>query len=111
MQVQVHVQGSSHSEWMDEFINKKVAKLKKYLPQSANIQVNIKNENLISVANIAIRNGNNRDYAFSGEGENVYESVSAAVDKANRGLSENKRKFKDRINRRYSMSIRKLSAA
>lgn len=100
MQIQVHVQGSSHSPWMDEFITKRVGKLKRYLNPASSVQVFIKFENQVYSTTLGIHN-NNKDYAFSAEGENVYESVASAIDKANRVLSENKRKIKDKINRRY----------
>lgn len=100
MQIQVHVQGSNHSPWMDEFITKKVGKLSRYMNTAASVQVHIKLENQQCLTTLSIHNSN-KDYAFSADGENVYESVASAIDKANRCLSEEKRKIKDKINRRY----------
>lgn len=101
MQVQVHYQGLENSPWMDQFINGRIAKLNRYLSNAAGIQVHLKFENKRYVSSLAIRNMN-QDYAFSAEGENLYESFAMAVEKANRALGEHKRMIKDKINRRYS---------
>lgn len=108
MQIHVHYQGLNHSPWMEEFITKKVGKLSRYLSPSATVNVFMKNENQITSTTLSIHNPNH-DYAFTGNGENVYESVSSAIDKANRVLSENKRRLKDRLARRSS-NLRQFAA-
>lgn len=102
MQIQVHFQGLDHSPWMDDFIAKRVEKISRYLSPSAKVQVNLKAENQLCYTTLSIHNPNH-DFAFSSEGDNVWESVSIAIDKASRVLSENKRQFKDRIGRRSSL--------
>jgi ribosomal subunit interface protein len=100
MQVQIHYQGLDNTPWMDKFISNKVSKLNRYLTQSGTIQVNLKFENRNYVTVLAIHNMH-RDYAFSANGENLYESFSSAVDKAARSLREEKRKIKDKISKKY----------
>lgn len=99
MQILLHYDGPQASRWMNEFIIKKVKKLDRFLNPSAKVEVFIKNENILCCTTIAIHNPKH-NYSFSADGENVYESFSMAVDKATTSLSENKRKFKDRIHRR-----------
>lgn len=101
MQVQVHYQGLDSSPWMEQFITKRVAKLERYVNNSASVLVNLKFENRTYVTSLAIHNMNH-DYAFTSNGENLYESFSLAIDKATRSLGEHKRMLKDKINRRYS---------
>lgn len=101
MQIHVHYQGLDHSRWMDEFITNRVQKLSRYLAPSATVQVFMKTEKDDCLTTLSVHN-TNHDYAFSANGENVFESVSSAIDKANRTLSENKRKYKDRISKRSS---------
>lgn len=100
MQVQVHYQGLDNSPWMDQFINSRLSKLNRYLNNSAAIQIHLKLENKHYVTSLAIHNMN-QDYAFTGEGQNLYESFSMAIEKAGRSLGEHKRKIKDKINKRY----------
>lgn len=100
MQVQVHYQNLENSPWMDQFIERRVSKLNKYLAQSASIQVNLKYSNRSYVTSLAIHNPYH-DYAFTSEGANLYESFSLAIDKAARTLGEQKRKIKDKINKRF----------
>ncbi len=100
MQVQIHYQGMDSSQWMDQFISNKVAKLHRYLSNSATIQVNLKFENKNYTTSLSIHNLNH-DYAFSADGVNLYESFSNAADKATRSLGEHKRMLKDKINRRF----------
>lgn len=100
MQIQVHYQGLGSSEWTEEFVTNRVTKLSRYLDQSSTIQVNLKFEKRKYVSNLIIHNSGN-NYAFSGEGENLYESLALAVDKASRTLTEHKRILKDKINRKY----------
>ncbi len=100
MQVQVHYQGLDNSPWMEQFISKRVSKLERYVNNSATVMVNLKFENRTYVTSLAIHNLNH-DYAFTSEGENLYESFSSAIDKATRSLAEHKRMIKDKINRRY----------
>lgn len=108
MQIQVRVLGSDLTPWMEDFITKRVGKIKRYLKPAASIQVFLKLEKEQCMTTLSIHNSS-KDYAFSAEGENVYESVASAVDKANRILSENKRKFKDKINRRF-IPLRRVAA-
>lgn len=100
MQVQVHYQGLDSSPWMDQFISNRVNKLTRYLNSAASVQVNLKFENRRYITSLAIHNLNH-DYAFTADGENLYESFASAVDKANRSLGEHKRMIKDKINRKY----------
>lgn len=100
MQVQVHYQGLDSSPWMEQFISKRVSKLERYVNNSATVLVNLKFENRTYVTSLAIHNLNH-DYAFTSQGENLYESFSLAIDKATRALAEHKRMIKDKINRRY----------
>lgn len=102
MQVQVNFQGLDHSPWMDQFITKKVMKLNRFLSPSATVMVHIKQNNICYSTTLAIHSMNH-DYAFSSEGDNLYESFSLAVDKATRSLCEHKRQIKDRISRRSSL--------
>lgn len=102
MHVQVHYQGLKNTEWMDQFINSRVHKLDRYLGQASSIQVNVKQANNRGyVTSLAIHNPYH-DYAFTSEGANLFESFSAAIEKATRALGEHKRKIKDRINKRYA---------
>lgn len=101
MQVQVHYQGLESSPWMEQFIAKRVAKIERYVNPSATVLVNLKFEKNRYVTSLAIHNMNH-DYAFSSNGENLYESFSIAIDKATRSLGEQKRMIKDKINRRYT---------
>jgi ribosomal subunit interface protein len=100
MQIQVHYQGLESSPWMDKFITGRVSKLNRYVNQSASLQINLKFENRKYSTSLAVHHLN-RDFAFSGEGENLYESFASALDKALRSMSEHKRRIKDKINKRY----------
>ncbi len=100
MHVQVHYQNLDNTPWMDQFIESRVAKLNRYLSDSARIQVNLRYEKNNSYAtSLAIHNPHH-DYVFSTVGENLYESISLAIDKARRALSEQKQRMKDNINRK-----------
>ena len=100
MHVQVHYQNLENSPWMDEFIESRVNKLKKFLPDSASVQVNLcHDKNNKYVTNLAIHNPHH-DYAFTSEGANLYESFSLAIDKAKRSLGDHKQKVKDKINKK-----------
>ena len=101
MHVQVHYQNLENSPWMDQFIEKRVAKLDRYLAKSANVQVNLRYVNKGYVTTLAIHNPYH-DYAFTSEGGNLYESFSEAIEKASRVLGEHKRKIKDRINKKFA---------
>lgn len=103
MQVQVHYQGLEPSPWLDRFISQRLNKIERYLGPSASVQINLKFDNKAYNTSMAIH-GLFRDYAFSADGENLYESFSSALDKANRSLGEQKRRMKDRIHQKY-MSI------
>lgn len=108
MHVQVHYQGLDNSPWMDQFITNRVAKLERYLGTAASIQVHMKFFKNQYLTTLAIHD-RSHDYAFSSDGDNLYESFAIAVDKASRVLGEQKRRIKDRINRRY-VSLKQVSA-
>lgn len=100
MHFQVHYQNLDNSPWMDQFIETRVNKLNKYLTPSSSIQVNLRYENRSYVTSLAIHNPHH-DYAFITEGVNLYESFSAAIEKATRSLGEQKRRMKDKINKQF----------
>ncbi|HXH76852.1 MAG TPA: HPF/RaiA family ribosome-associated protein [Bacteriovoracaceae bacterium] len=108
MQVQVHYQGLEPSPWLDQFIGRKVAKLDRYLTSAASIQVNLRFENREYVTGLAIHNSHH-DYAFTSNGENLYESFSTAVEKASRSLGEERKKLKDKIHRKFFSIKRDLA--
>ncbi len=99
MHVQVHYQNLDNSPWSKQFVEDRVSKLNKYLSPSANIHVNLKYENKSYVTSLAIHNFH-QDYAFNSHGENLYEALATAIDKAMRSLGEQKKKVKDRIHRK-----------
>src|SRR6476620_8235698 len=102
MQVQVHYQGLESSPWMEQFITRKVSKLNRYVSPSASLQVHLKFENKKYITSLVVHNLNH-EYAFTSEGENLYESFSTATDKASRSLSEHKRKIRDKMKHRTSI--------
>lgn len=108
MHVQVHYQNLKNTPWMDEFVEKRVSKLDRYLAQSANVQVNLRYQNQGYVTSLVIHNPQH-DYAFNVTGGNLYESLAEAVDKAARVLGEHKRRVKDKIHRRF-FSLKKVPA-
>lgn len=102
MQVKVHYEGLDHTPWMDDFITRRVGKLERYLHQASHVLVNVRFQNKQYSTSIAIHNPHH-DFAFSSLGLNLFESFTAAVDKASRTLSDHKKKIKERINRRWSL--------
>jgi putative sigma-54 modulation protein len=102
MQIQVHYQGLEHTQWMDDFINTKIQKLDRYLSPDAHIQVNVKLGNQQYVTSVVVHSFRH-DYSFGGEGENFYESLTDAVEKTARALSEDKKKAKNRIHRKFNI--------
>lgn len=105
MQISVHYQGLEHTPWMDDFITNRVMKLDRYLTPAATVQIHIKMEGQNYVTTLAIHNMNH-DYAFTGQGVNLFESFQLATDKAARNLGEHKRMIKDRIHRKASYQLR-----
>lgn len=101
MHIQIHYQGIESTPWMDEFMTARVQKLNRYLGPAASVQVHLKVIKDQYVTLLSIHNLRH-DYAYTSEGNNLYESFSLAVDKATRVLSEEKKKIKDRIHRRFS---------
>lgn len=101
MQVKVHYEGLEHTQWMDDFITRRVAKLDRYLHQASKILVNVRFENKQYVTSLAIHNPHH-DFAFSSDGLNLFESFTGAIDKATRTLRDHKNKIKERINRRFA---------
>ncbi|MGE3609358.1 MAG: HPF/RaiA family ribosome-associated protein [Bacteriovoracaceae bacterium] len=98
MHVQVHYQGMNRSPWVDQFVYSRVNKLDRFLNPAAHVEVHVKHLKNQYVTALAIHN--NSDFAFIANGDNLYESFAAAVDKATRALSEQKRKIKDKIHRK-----------
>jgi ribosomal subunit interface protein len=100
MIVSVHYQSLESSPWLEQFISSRLEKLQKYLNQAASIQVHLKFENRRYITSLVIHH-KHHDHAFTGNGDNLYESFAQAVDKAARTLGEEKRMLKDKINRQY----------
>lgn len=100
MQVHVHYQGFGQSQWMDQLIIKKICKLERYLSSSAQVDVFLNNDEKCFYTTLVVHN-KKQHYAFSSEGYNLFESFSKATEKAVKDLSNEKRKLKDRIHRKF----------
>lgn len=100
MNIQTTYQNLKSSPWTEQFIEKRVSRLSRFLGQSATVQVLVKFENQKYFSSLAIHNSRH-DFSFTAEAENFYESFSLVLDKASRALVEEKRKLKDRINKKY----------
>lgn len=99
MQVQVHYQGLEASPWLDQFMTKRLEKIERYVGPTAHVQIHLKRDANNYSTTLAVH-GLFRDYAFSADGDNLYESFSLTVDKAVRALGEQKKKLKDKIHRK-----------
>ncbi len=100
MNVQVNYQNLKNSQWVDDIIMQKVDKLSTFLDRSSNIQVHMKHDKSGYVASLAIHYPQH-ELAVSAVGENLYEALAEAVDKARRVLRTQKDKIKNKINRKF----------
>src|SRR5687767_12460201 len=100
MHVQVHYQGMENSPWVDQFITRKISRLDRYLGNGSSVQVHLRHDKKGYSTSLAIHHPWH-DYAFSSNGDNLYESFTAALDKALRSLGDQKKKIKDRINKKF----------
>jgi ribosomal subunit interface protein len=100
MHLQVHYQDMKNTPWVNQFVEKRVNKLDRYLAQSANVLLNVKYKKQNYATSIVIHHSH-QQYAFSAEAANLFEALSEVLNKAHRVLGEQKRKVKDKINRRY----------
>ena len=110
MQIQVHYQGLDSTPWMDEFITQRVLKLERFLNPSSTVQVHLRFENKTYSTSLSAHHFH-QDYAFSASGENLYESFTAAIDKATRTLGEHKKRIKDKVHRRLFVINRDVASA
>ena len=106
MNVSVNYQNLKNTEWVDDFVTRKVQKLSPFLGDSSSIQVHVKQERRGYVTSMAIHYPHH-NFAVSAVGENLYEALAEAVEKASRALRTQKDKIKNHINRRYT-SLKKL---
>ena len=109
MHIQVHYQGLERSPSMEQFVVRKASKLGRFLSRSASVHVNLKLEGRNFITTLTVHNLNN-DYAFSSAGVNLYESFSIAIDMASRALGDHRKKVRQKIHRRYSVSGDELAA-
>ncbi len=96
MHVQLHFQDFRHTPWMDQFFEKRLARLDRFLTPASEVHLNVKYENKSYQSHLLVRS-RVKDYAFSAEGLNLFESFSEVVDKAVRVLSEQQRKMRTRF--------------
>lgn len=101
MQVHVHYQGFAHSQWMDQLIVKKVSKLERFLSSHAQIDVFLNSDEKAYSTTLIVHN-KKQHYSFSSDGLDLFESFTSASEMATKELSEEKRKLKDRIQRKFS---------
>jgi len=100
MNVQVNYQNLKNSQWVDDFVYKKVEKLSTFLDRSSSVQVHVKHDKSGYVTSLAIHYPQH-ELAVSAVGENLYEALGEAVEKARRVLRTQKDKIKNRINKRF----------
>lgn len=101
MQMQVYYQGFDVSPALDQFMDDKLQKLKRFLEASSPVAIFLRQDgkDLFSVSLNA--HAFHKDFSFHGKSDNVYEGFSLALERAQRVLGEEKRQLKDKINRKY----------
>lgn len=98
MQVQLHFQDIRHSLWMDQFLEKRLARLERFLPPTSVVHLNLKFDNERYHGQMLIHHPL-KEYAFSGEGASVIESFMQLMDRAVGSLSDQRRKMKAKMRR------------
>jgi ribosomal subunit interface protein len=106
MSVSINYQNLSRSEWVDQYLERHLNKLERYLSRSGEMAVNLKYNNKSCVVSLTIHDklGN---LNFSAATGSFLESMSEVIERAKRVLSDRKRQWSDRINKRY-YSIKKI---
>lgn len=101
MQMQVHYHGLDVSPALDFFMEEKIQKLKRFLDASAPVEIYLRQDTRDQFSISLNTHAFHKDFSFHAKSDNIYESFSQALDKAQRVLGEEKRQLKDKINRRY----------
>lgn len=100
MNVTVKYQDLPNSKWMNKFVSKGLRKLDPLLSDSSDVNLWIKPQKNSFETTLYIHD-KRKDYSFHATGVNMTDSISDALHKAKRTLSERKRMIKDHINKRY----------
>jgi ribosomal subunit interface protein len=91
MNIQLHFDEIRHSPWLDQFLEKRLERLEKFLRPEDQVKLNLKGQNNVFESHLCIQNVS-KAIDFSATGDSLFESFSKVIDQAFRALSENKKK-------------------
>jgi putative sigma-54 modulation protein len=117
MQIQIHSRNLSVTQRLQEYVEKKLGKLDKYLPHIAEIQVDLSQEHQRrggerAIAQLTVRN--DRGTILRSEDKkqtDIFAAVDVAVDKMYRQISRYKGKRRRKAGDRYESLEPELAAA
>lgn len=91
MNIQLHFDEIRHSPWLDQFLEKRLERLEKFLRPEDRVKLILRGENNIFESRLCIQKVS-KEIDFSARGDSLFESFSKVIDQAFRVLSENKKK-------------------
>ncbi len=91
MNIQLHFDEIRHSPWLDQFLEKRLERLEKFLRPEDQVKLILRGQNNIFESHLHIQNVS-KEIDFSATGDSLFESFSKVIDQAFRALRENKKK-------------------
>lgn len=108
MEIKVHARGLNYNPKLEDYVNRKVDRLERYLPNilSAELELSSEGRSNQPVAQLTIRN--KRGMIFRAEDkkqQDIYSAIDAVVDKMSRQIRQYKTKQRRKGKERWSLAV------
>ncbi|HLY27532.1 MAG TPA: ribosome-associated translation inhibitor RaiA [Aggregatilineales bacterium] len=117
MQIQIHARNLSVSDQIQDYVEKKLSRLDKYLPQISEVRVELAHEHMRkggerAIAQLTVRNGHGTILRAEDKKQaDIFAAVDMAVDKMYRQISRYKGKHRRQGGERFAALEPDLAAA
>jgi ribosome-associated translation inhibitor RaiA len=91
MNIDLHFDQVRHSPWLDQFLEKRLERLEKFLRPDDLVKLNLKSQKDYFETHLSIHHVS-KTFDFSATGESLFESFFKVIDQALRVLNENNKK-------------------
>jgi len=92
MNIQLHFDQIRHSPWLDQFLEKRLERLEKFLRPDDRVHLNVKGNGEHFESHLSVQHSSKK-FDFSAQGENLFESFSQVLNAALRALSEERKNW------------------
>jgi ribosome-associated translation inhibitor RaiA len=103
MDTRISFKGIKESPWMKDYLESKVARLGRYLPQDAMLLISLSDNGTVFTAELRIRTPKH-SYTYFSEGFDLFEAFTRVLEESSLRLRNKHARLRERIHRKFTQT-------